>query len=380
MPRKQYPYQNVSLKNIRGEKWEDIPGLDGYFCLSNFGRIMRMEFETQYKDGRIVLRKEKIIKPYLYYSQNRFKKDKTPFLSAKVTLEGVKYTFTNQRLVYYLFVAPFDQDDHRIFILCKDTDNLNIRPSNLYKADIRQKQQRIVKRGRMRSNLLDMSEEDRIKRSKAIVKKTSIPVSMYNKAGKRVRGFSSMSEAERKTGIHATSIVKAARKIKLSAGGFFWQFGNESYLNINELKKERRQRYIQKWGQKLTQYDTTGKKVAVYPGVREASEACGAHVHAINKVLKGEYKSAKGYLFKKGIGPDRIDLSGYTWGKASMAVTQSKPVIQFDLNGKQIKKYNSLKEAAAAVNIGASTLCGALSGRQHTCGGFKWKYFTKKNK
>ena len=184
---------------------------------------------------------------------------------------------------------------------------------------------------------------------------------MYNKAGKRVRGFSSMSEAERKTGIHATSIVKAARKIKLSAGGFFWQFGNESYLNINELKKERRQRYIQKWGQKLTQYDTTGKKVAVYPGVREASEACGA-------------------LFKKGIGPDRIDLSGYTWGKASMAVTQSKPVIQFDLNGKQIKKYNSLKEAAAAVNIGASTLCGALSGRQHTCGGFKWKYFTKKNK
>lgn len=377
MSRKQYPYQNLSLKNIRGEKWEDIPGLDGYFCLSNFGRIKRMEFETQYKDGRIVTRKEKIIKPYIFYSKNRFKKDKTPFLLGKVKTEGFKYSFTIQRLVYYLFVEPFDLKDYHIFILCKDTDNLNIRPSNLYKANNSEKQKRIVARGRMLSNLLKLSKTEKKNRTDAIVKKISIQVSMYSKQGNKIRTFSSIAEAHRKTGIHYITISAAARKKKLSAGGYLWHFGKESYLNVEEIKNERRKKYIEKWGQKLTQYDTSGNKIATYSGVREASEASGAHVNAINKVLKGEYKSAKGFIFKKGIGPDYIDLSEHKWGKASMAAMQSKPVLQIDLNGKKINKYKSLKEAAAAVNVRASTLSGALSGRQHTCGGFKWAYSNK---
>lgn len=28
---KEYPYKNLSLKNIKGERWKDIPGLEMYF-------------------------------------------------------------------------------------------------------------------------------------------------------------------------------------------------------------------------------------------------------------------------------------------------------------------------------------------------------------
>lgn len=34
-----YPYQNLTLKDLKGERWEDIPELDGYYRISNFGRI-----------------------------------------------------------------------------------------------------------------------------------------------------------------------------------------------------------------------------------------------------------------------------------------------------------------------------------------------------
>ena len=39
MSKKEYPYQNLWLKDIKGEEWEDVPGLDGVYLISNFGRI-----------------------------------------------------------------------------------------------------------------------------------------------------------------------------------------------------------------------------------------------------------------------------------------------------------------------------------------------------
>lgn len=380
MPRKQYPYQNTSLKNIRGEKWDDIPGLDGYFCLSNFGRIRRMEYETQFKNGRIVIRKEQIIKPRLMYTKNRFKKEKVPFLIGAATVEGVRHIFTIQRMVYYLFVATFDLEDHRIVILCKDTDNLNIRPSNLRKSDIHQKTQRVVQRGRMRSPLLDLNEATRNRMRRMTIERNSIQVSKYNNKGKKLATYHSMAEAEKKTGTYASSIAVAAKKKFLRAGGYFWRFGVDPFLNVDQLKKEQRRNYIENRGQKLTQYDTTGRKIATYPGVREASEASGAAVNSINKALRGELKSARGFIWKKGIGADRIDLSNYKIGRESAAAKRSRPVLQFDLKGKLVNKFNSVKAAAVSFNKQPATLSYVLKGHQKTCGGYIWKFADKKDK
>ncbi|HRG25056.1 MAG TPA: NUMOD1 domain-containing DNA-binding protein [Chitinophagaceae bacterium] len=277
-------------------------------------------------------------------------------------------------MVYYLFVAPFDLEDPRIVILCKDTDNLNIRPSNLCKADIHQKQQRVVKRERMRSPLLDLSEAIKKRLIKKTIERNSIRVSMYDNQGKKLGTFSSMTEAERKTGVFASSIADVAKKKYLRAGGYFWQFGNAPTLNVSQLIKDQRKKYIDKRGQKLTQYDTSGNKIATYSGVREASEASGAPINSINRVLRGELKSAGGFIWKKGIGQDRIDLIGYTWGKVSMAINNSKPVLQYDLKGKLIQRFNSVKEAAASFNKRPSTLSYVLKGNQKTCGGYIWKY------
>ena len=85
--KKQYPYQNTSLENIKGERWEDIPGLDGYFMVSDYGRIKRLEYETQYRNGSIHVKPEKMIKARISKSPNKYKKDYINFLCASLALK-----------------------------------------------------------------------------------------------------------------------------------------------------------------------------------------------------------------------------------------------------------------------------------------------------
>src|SRR5690606_30368815 len=102
-------------------------------------------------------------------------------------------------------------------------------------------------------------------------------------------------------------------------------------------------------GQKVTRYALGGNRIAHYPSLQEAEAASGAHINAIRLVLNGTYKSAKGFFWKKGYGKEKIDLSGYSWGRQSMAITQSKQVKQLSLSGELIKIHQSVKEAAFSV-------------------------------
>ena len=148
MRKKEYPYQNLSLKDIKGEEWEDVPGLDGYFAISSFGRIKRSEYEMQYRNGAIYTKPEKIIKPEIVKQPNKFIGDNTPFLVATLRFSGKRYHYTIARLVYHCFVEPFDLDNRQTIILVRDCDNFNIRPSNLIASTYQLKSKRTVLRKR----------------------------------------------------------------------------------------------------------------------------------------------------------------------------------------------------------------------------------------
>ena len=51
-----------------------------------------------------------------------------------------------------------------------------------------------------------------------------------------------------------------------------------------------------------------------------------------------------------------------------------KPVSQFDLNGKFIAKYPSISNASKSLNISASAISSACTGKTKTSGKFKWLY------
>ena len=86
---------------------------------------------------------------------------------------------------------------------------------------------------------------------------------------------------------------------------------------------------------------------------------------------------------------DRIDpLKGYTlenvqimtWaenhakGMAEASLTHGHGVIQLDMNGNEIARFESMAEASAKTGVCRSSLPKACDGRYRQCGGYRWRY------
>jgi hypothetical protein len=369
-----YPFQNTSPSNLKGERWEYIPGLEDYFLVSNLGRIKRLSYERIYKNGAVYTLPERLIKPMSVRAHNNFKKDYLDFLTVRLTLNGIRYNFMLSRLVYYCFVAKFDLDDEDILILNKDNNSLNILPNNLQKTNRQVKAQRIRERGRMESPFKNLAPAFKMKQRAAIAAATSKQVTQYNLQGKRIKTYKSMADASRVTGVAYQSISMVAAGGGISSGGFVWQLGNAKTVDVKSIRQQRTAAHRAKYGQKVTQYNFNGQRIATFPSIQDAESATGVNENAIRLVLKGVYKSGKGFYFKKGYGPAQIDLSKHKFGKASMAATQSKKVKQFSLKGKLIKIHPSIKEAALSIKVTESCVIACCKGNQKTSGGFTWKY------
>lgn len=374
--KKQYPYQNISLKNIKGEKWEDIPGLGGYFMVSNYGRIKRLEYETQYRNGAIHVKPEQIIKSRIYKVPNKYKKDYISCLCVNVVLNQKVYGFTIGRLVYDCFVKHFNTNDRGLCVICVDTDNFNIKPSNLKLVSVSEKTLRAIQRGRFRSHFLDFSEEFLAARYKRTGERISKQVTQYTREGKKVKTFPSMVAAEEATGANTHTIRRAASGKGFSAGGFIWRWGNASSVDMKTVLESRRKKHRLQFGHPVTQYDLTGKRVASYPSMTDAGEAVGVQGSMILRAVKGDYKSIKGFVWKKGRGKPSLDLSNYKWGIVSAAASNSKKVKQYSLTGQYLRTHDSITAAAVYVGVGISALSEACRESNRTCKGYKWGFFS----
>ena len=101
----------------------------------------------------------------------------------------------------------------------------------------------------------------KLKQREAIVKKIQKQVTQYSLTGKKINTYASMAAAEKLTGVHVTSIGMVAGGGGISAGGYLWQFGNNKTIDISSIRQQRTAAHRKKYGQKLTQYDFTGKEI-----------------------------------------------------------------------------------------------------------------------
>lgn len=78
---------------------------------------------------------------------------------------------------------------------------------------------------------------------------------------------------------------------------------------------------------------------------------------------KGKYCGEKNANYGKHLSEER---------KTYLSKYFSKPIMQFDLDGKYITTFQSRKEAAKIVGISVETLTSCLNGKYKTAGGFQW--------
>ncbi len=372
---KKYPYQNTELQNIKGERWKDIPGLQMYFKVSNYGRIKRLEYELEYSDGRVYIKPGKIIKPVLMKIPNSFMKDNVHFLRTTITLNKQKYNFSLARLVYHCFKKPIESDEDLVVILAKDGNPLNITPSNLIMATISEKQQRIFDLNRKERVFAD--EETR-KRAVAKSKQANNKqVTQYSMQGQKIKTYPSIAIATKKTGISSSHISNRARGTEYSAGGFIWRFGSAAKIDITPMLDaiaQHREKNKATFGKKVTQYQLNGRRIATFPTINDAAKTTGIKHTEISRVMQKQRASAGGFYWQEGQGPAMIDLSGHEYGEVLRAKNRQRSIRQYSKEGKPLQCFDSIKEAAKAVGVNTSTISGALKGKQETAGGYKWEY------
>lgn len=171
------------------EEFKDIIGYEGYYQVSNKGRIKSL--------GNDKNRKEKYLKPT---------KDGDNYLRVGLHKDGKQKTCHIHRLVAEAFIPNPDNlptVDHI------DRNLSNNTVENLRWAD-------------MKMQAENKCEWDRTNQ----VKSRSIPVSQYTNSGEFIATYPSSREAERKTGVANQSITACIKGRLNSAGNYVWRYAS----------------------------------------------------------------------------------------------------------------------------------------------------------
>lgn len=205
---KKYPYQDLNLKDLRGERWKPIPDFEGLYAVSNHGRVKSL--------GRIIMgRWKEIYKPErilrLKANETDNKTLGVPIYSlvATLTIDGVKHYFAVSRLVYHCFVAPIGVKGRSQLVSFKDKDGRNTHYSNLF----------------ITTNSEILFESFRSNRHKSHLSILSKPVTQYDSDGQPIAWYPSYYDAGKQTGFSNRSIAAVAGQQYICYKGYFWRTG-----------------------------------------------------------------------------------------------------------------------------------------------------------
>lgn len=293
----------MSLSDLPGEVWEDLPVLEDRYRVSSHGRIKSMRRlieKTNSRSGRTMSywTKERIRKLKVHKNWN-FVVDQAYFeCTVALSLSGGARTCMVHRLVYQAFVEDIDFESDGLMVMHKDNNGLN----NHY------------------SNLVAGTQNEVLK-----------------KAYKRKRHISPFA-------------LKTKKEFKEIAGR----------AALTRQKK-------------IIQYSLDGNRLRIFDSIKEASAKTGIAESNLIKVLKGHILTAKNYVWRYYPSRKKINTDDIKKRKNSKMTKSYKAVQQFSLQGKPLRKFQSIAEASARTNIPSSSISNCLAGRRKKTGDFTWK-------
>lgn len=195
------------------EIWKDIPGYEGYYQVSSMGRVKSLPRKV-YNRGGFHISKEKILKQQL-------RKDK--YFNVHLLKEGVEKIFFVHRLVALAFLS---NPNHLPDINHKDENPSNNCVDNLewctekynmnYGTAIERRKASFV-----RNDSFKKANATKVRNNSRGAEK---PVEGVTKDGSISVSYNSICEAARDTGISKGNIGECCRGIRLSAGGYYWNY------------------------------------------------------------------------------------------------------------------------------------------------------------
>lgn len=115
------PYQNLSTEDMPGEIWKDVPGWEGLYQISNYGRAKSLPRDVLTSNGQIRHYPQKIIK-------QQHRKRMPRYLFFMPHYAGINGHINVGRAVAIAFV---NNPDNKPFVDHINTDSFDNRTSNL---------------------------------------------------------------------------------------------------------------------------------------------------------------------------------------------------------------------------------------------------------
>ena len=120
---------------------------------------------------------------------------------------------------------------------------------------------------------------------------------------------------------------------------------------------------------KITQYDLQMNKIKDFNSIVEASKELNIGKSNITGVLSNYRKTAGSFIFKYFEDDNHYD--------PVILNNKGRNVIQYDLDMKIIKVFNSLAEVSKELNINKNNIWAVIKNYRKTAGGFIFKYLEK---
>jgi len=225
-------------------------------------------------------------------------------------------------------------------------------------------------------NIQDGGEES--KHSQETILKMSMPVLQIDKnTGEVLKEWNSGTEAGKKLKIFQADICYVCLgKYKL-AGDFIWVY-KEDYSE--EEVKRRIIALPSANSVAVLQVDrVTGDIIKEWNSGCEASRKLKIRQSNISRVCLNDGHLAGGFvwIYKKDYSEDRLNRK-IKDVKNKRNDPKPKPVLQLDkYSGEFIKEWSSGTEAGRELNISRSHITQTCNGKEHSAGGFKWRYKDK---
>lgn len=127
-------------------------------------------------------------------------------------------------------------------------------------------------------------------------------------------------------------------------------------------------------GQKINQYDLSGKYLNTYDSYKEAARITGFYESGIRKCAQGKINSCKGFIWRdyNGDNSDLVDINIKGTNRGSPAF----PINQYDLNNNYIQSFPSAAAAAQWLNkkSAKTPILLVCKGERKTAYNYIWKF------
>ncbi|EXZ16572.1 NUMOD4 motif family protein [Bacteroides fragilis str. J-143-4] len=266
---------------MKNEFWKAVEGYEGYYEISNKGRIKSID--RMVKQGgslRIVRERYKKIHigPYGYPCVTLCKDRKSK--SIPVHLLMARNFIPNPLNKPFVDHINTNREDYRIenlrWVTAKENANNPL----------------TLKHCKEKTYISDVSLRANITKRKKQTKTAPKPVFQFDKNGNFINGYESSREAQRHTGIHASSIRDACIGKRYSSGGFLWSYSKD---NIPQYSIPTHTN-----AKAILQFDKEGTFIKEWESLKAVCKVYGSSPSNLSRSIKlGRFKGKYIWKFKK---------------------------------------------------------------------------------